>query len=459
MSYEKIKFPNITEVRLQRMLRLLRTGEPQKEEWFCPNAMLPIFSGPARWRVCYGGRGAGRSWTFVRVLLIYAAVKKLHILCAREFQNSIEESVHQLLSNQIEILGLSNYYEIKKREIVSSCGSDFVFAGLRTNVSKMQSFEGCDICYIEEAAKISKNSWEKLIPTIRKPGSEIWASFNPDLEEDETYDFLVKKPPVDEGLAIVKTTWKDNPWFTDVLRRAKDYMARVDVDAYEHVWGGGCRKNSASQILRNKYIIESFSPGADWHGPYFGVDWGFSQDPTVMIRFWIHGTKLYIEHEAYQIGCETINLPRLFAQVPDGQKHVSRADNARPETISHMQLHGYPAMVPCEKWSGSVEDGVTHLRSYEQIVIHPRCEHTAEEAKLYSYKVDRLTGNVLSDIVDAHNHCWDAIRYGLGPLIRKGGAEAFLTYLQTQSQTDAAKAVRKPSVSGLITQLGVQRTH
>lgn len=463
VAYAKIKFPDITQVRLERMLRVLRTGEPQAIEWFCPNAMLPIFSTPARWRVCYGGRGAGRSWTFVRVLLVYAAVKKLHILCAREFQNSIEESVHQLLCNQIEVLGLQNYYDIKKREIKSTVGSDFVFAGLRTNVSKMQSFEGADICYIEEAAKISKNSWEKLIPTIRKPGSEIWASFNPDLEEDATYKFLIMNPPVEEGVAIIKTTWKDNPWFPrSTMVAAKDYLARVDVDAFNHVWGGDCRKNSAAQILRNKYVIEAFTPQKDWDGPYYGVDWGFSVDPTTMVRCWIHANRLYIEHEAYQIGCEIINLPKLFSQVPDSAKHVSRADSAQPATISHMQNFGYPNMVGVEKWPGSVEDGVTHLRSYELIVIHPRCEHTAEEAKLYSYKIDRLTEDVLTEIVDKHNHCMDAIRYALGPLIKKGGAEAFLTFLQTQTSQVAAikqetKELSKHQVIDFVNLNGARR--
>src|SRR5208282_1683874 len=122
--------------------------------------------------------------------------------------------------------------------------------------------------------------------------------------------------------------------------------------------------------------------GAGWDGPYYGVDWGFSQDPTTMVRCWINGTKLYIDYEVYQIGCETINLPKLFSQVPGGVEHISRADNARPETISHMQRNGYPNMEGVEKWSGSVEDGITFLRSFEQIIIHPRCEHAIEEAKL-----------------------------------------------------------------------------
>jgi phage terminase large subunit len=453
VAYDKLRFPGITEIRIQRMLRLLRTGEPVENPWFIPNAMLPIFCKPARYRICYGGRGAGRSWAFARVLLLKALERKLHILCAREFQNSIEESIHQLLSNQIEELGWSSLFEIKKREIVANNGSDFVFAGLRTNITKLQSFEGADICYIEEAAKISKDSWEKLKPTIRRTGSEIWGAFNPDLENDETYKLMVTNPPkeAEQVVAIVKTTFRDNPWFPEPLRQEMEYLRRVDIDAYTHVWEGECRKNSAAQILRNKYVVEAFVAGKDWMGPYYGVDWGFSQDPSVMIRCWIHGMKLYIDFEAYKIGCDTDRLPQLFDEVPGGRTHVSRADCARPETISALQKNGYPQMVACDKWSGSVEDGVAHLRSYEQIVIHPRCEHTIEEAKLYSYKTDRISKDVLTEIVDKHNHCMDAIRYALGPMIKQGGAESFLAYMKDQNAKTAVQTAEAQKTDMNIT--------
>jgi phage terminase large subunit len=442
-AYAKLKFPSLLEVRIERMKRLLNAGAgtlPQ-DPWFIPDKMLPLFStmytptgDRVRFRVCYGGRGGARSWSFTRALLIRAIEKKTRIVCAREFQNSIEESVHELLSGQIITLGLEDLFDIKKREIRAYNGSDFVFAGLKTNITKMKSFEGADICYIEEAENISTKSWEVLIPTIRRPNSEIWAAFNPNLAKDPSYALFITNPP--EDALVIKTTWRDNPWFPEPLKKARERLQRVDIDAYNHVWEGECRKNSAAQILRNKYVVASFTPGKDWNGPYFGADWGFSQDPTTLIKCWIHENKLYIEYEAYEIGCDIDKTPKLFDVVPGARLYTVRADNARPETISYMQRNGYPLMESVDKWPGSVEDGVAHIRSYDEVVIHTRCEHAQEEAMYYSFKIDKLSGDVLPDIEDKHNHIMDAIRYALSPMIKPGGASAFLEYMSEQLKTD-----------------------
>jgi len=176
-----------------------------------------------------------------------------------------------------------------------------------------------------------------------------------------------------------------------------------------------------------------------WCGPYFGVDWGFSQDPTVMVKCWIFEQKLYIEYEAWGVGVDTNDIPqKLFDAIPDSRLHISRADCSRPETISALRNLGYSEMVGVEKWPGSVEDGISHLRSYEMIVIHPRCEHTQEEFLYYSYKVDKLSEDVLTEIVDKWNHVIDAIRYALSPMIKKGGAEMYLEYLKNENATAAA---------------------
>jgi phage terminase large subunit len=173
-------------------------------------------------------------------------------------------------------------------------------------------------------------------------------------------------------------------------------------------------------VLRGRYRVEPFERSASWAGPYYGADWGFATDPTTLVVCWVDDTErtLYIEHEAYGVGVEMDMTPAMFAAVPDSDKHTIRADSARPETISYMQRHGYPRMVAAHKGPGSVEDGVEHLRSYAAIVIHPRCKHTAEEARLWSYKRDRLSGDVLPALEDRHNHCWDAIRYALEPIIK-----------------------------------------
>ena len=386
-------------------------------------AKLDYLFRPARYKVAQGGRGGAKSWAMARALLIQAASQPLLIMCVRELQVSIQESVHRLLADQIDAMGLASYFDVQQKTIHGKNGSQFIFAGIRSNPGKIKSTEGVDRCWVEEAQNVSERSWELLIPTIRKPGSEIWVSFNPDEKTDPTYQRFVVKPPPD---AVVREiSWRDNPWFPDELRREKDYLARVDPEAYAHVWEGKCRTNSNAQIFRGKYQIEAFElPGPmqiQWDGPYFGADWGFATDPTVLVKCWIHERTLLVEHEAYGIGVELDDLPEMFGRIPGADKYIIRADNSRPETISYVARKGLMRVEAASKWAGSVEDGIAFLRSFERIVVHPRCLHTAEEMRLYSYKTDRLTGDVLPDVVDKHNHCVDGIRYALAPLIENQG--------------------------------------
>jgi phage terminase large subunit len=373
---------------------------------------------PHRYKVAHGGRGGAKSWGFARALLIKAGMARLRVLCARELQISIQDSVHKLLGEQIQSMGLASFYDVQQASIRGSNGSEFIFSGLRSNITRIKSMEGVDICWVEEAQTVSEESWSVLVPTIRKDASEIWVSFNPDLDSDPTYKrFIVDPPP---GACVVEIGWQDNPWLPDVLKEEKDYLYRIDSEAAAHVWGGKTRRNSAASVLRGRYRVESFTPGADWNGPYFGADWGFGVDPTALVRCWVSNRVLYVESEAYGVGIDLDDTPALFDRVPGAREHTIRADNSRPETISHMRRHGYARMVGCTKGPGSVEDGVEHLRSYESIIIHPRCLHAAEEARLWSYKVDKLTGDVMPALLDKHNHCMDALRYALEPIIRAG---------------------------------------
>jgi len=175
----------------------------------------------------------------------------------------------------------------------------------------------------------------------------------------------------------------------------------------------------------------------------YGVDYGYSQDPSVMVKLWTHERVLYVEYESYAIGCDIDQLPRLFDRVPGAREAIVRADSARPETTSFLQQHGYPGMRSCEKWSGSVEDGCAHLRSYEAIVIHPRCEHAIQEARLWSYKTDARTGEITPQLIDRHNHVWDAARYACGPLIKRAGGAGLLAWYAEQLAGSGAPA---PSV-------------
>lgn len=380
-----------------------------------PKYAAPLFK-PRRYKVIYGGRGAGRSWSVARALLIQGAQRPLRILCARELQKSIRDSVHRLLADQIEALRLP--YEVLQAEIRHPNGSLFIFEGLRHNITKIKSIEGVDRCWVEEAERVSEDSWNVLIPTIRKAGSEIWVTFNPDQETDPTYRRLVLEPP--DGAWVEKVSWRDNPWLPDELRLEKDHLYRVDPDAAAHVWGGDCRQATDAQILRGKWVVEEFEPGADWDGPYHGADFGFAQDPTTMVKCWVHAGRLYIERESYKIGLELDDTAsRWIRDVPECSAYAVRADSARPESISYLKRHGIPRVVGVDKWKGSVEDGIAHLRQYDQIVIHARCKHTADEARHYSYKVDERTGDILPVVVDRANHMIDALRYALSPLIQK----------------------------------------
>ena len=211
-----------------------------------PVKLQPLFK-KARYKILYGGRGGAKSWGIARALLLMAAKSPLRILCAREFQASIKDSVHKLFCDQIDALGLLPFYEITQTSIRGANGSEFAFIGLKNNPTNIKSFEGVDICWVEEGQTVSRLSWNILIPTIRKSGSEIWVSFNPDLETDETYQRFVVKPPRDA--VIIKINWSDNPWFPDTLRIEKDALKDRDPKAYANVWEGMCRRTVDGAIF------------------------------------------------------------------------------------------------------------------------------------------------------------------------------------------------------------------
>jgi phage terminase large subunit len=201
----------------------------------------------SRYKVLHGGRGGAKSWGIARALLILGAKNPIRILCAREFMTSMRDSVHKLLCDQIESLGLLNFYEITQASIRGKNGTEFAFVGLKNNVANVKSYEGIDICWVEEAQTVSRLSWNILIPTIRKTGSEIWVSFNPELETDETYQRFVANPP--EDCITMRVNWYDNPWFPDTLRMEKDALKQRDEEAYNQVWEGLCRQTVDGAIF------------------------------------------------------------------------------------------------------------------------------------------------------------------------------------------------------------------
>jgi phage terminase large subunit len=375
---------------------------PETAEWFVP------FLKPSRYKGAYGGRGSGKSHAFAQYIVARCASAKTDVVCLREVQKSLKQSVKKLIESKIEALGLGGLFEIQHDRIKTPHGGIIIFEGLANHTSEsIKSLEGFDIAWFEEAQVASQRSLDLLRPTIRKPGSELIFSWNPRFDTDPIEQLLRgANPPPDA--TVVEVNFVDNPWFPDVLRDEMEYDKRRDPDKYAHIWLGNYVQNSEARVFRNWAIEEFETPPDVIHR--LGADWGFAIDPTVLVRCHITGRRLYIDYEAYRINCEITDTPSLFMSVPDAERWPITADSARPETISHMRRNGFPKIVPAVKGAKSVEEGVEWLKSFD-IIVHPRCQHTIDELTLYSYKTDPLTGKVLPILEDRDNHVIDALRY------------------------------------------------
>lgn len=365
---------------------------------------------PARYKGAHGGRGSGKSHFFGEMVI------EEHILnpnkmtvCIREVQKSIKMSVKRLLELKIEELGVGSYFEVQETAIKSTRGKgQIIFQGMQNHTAdSIKSLEGFDCAWFEEAQNASQRSLDLLRPTIRKPGSELWFSWNP-YEASDPIEVLLRGPDQPPGACVIEVNYDDNPWFPDVLREEMEYDKRRDPDKYLHVWRGGYVNNSEARVFKN-WRVEEFDAPEDAMFR-FGADWGFSVDPTVLVRLYVVGRTIYIDYEAYQVGCEILDTPDLFGTIPESDRWPIIADSARPETISHMQKNGFPKVMPASKGKGSVEDGVEFLKSYD-IIVHPRCVHTIDELTSYSYKIDPLTNLVTPKLEDKKNHVIDALRY------------------------------------------------
>lgn len=364
---------------------------------------------PSRYKVMRGGRGSAKSRSAAAALLLQAASEPHRVLCAREIQKSIKDSVKRLLDDEIARLGLGDFYESVENEIRGKNGSLFIFAGLRGNSASIKSMEGITRCWVEEAQTISRSSLDDLIPTIRTPDSEIWFTYNPRFDTDPI-DTMFKADELPPNTILLHVNWQDNPWFPDVLKQEMDYDKRRDMDKYLHIWEGQYQTSSEARVFKN-WTVEEFDvdPTATIRQ---GADWGFSVDPTVLVQAYIVGRKLYVPYEAYRVGCDIVDTPALFMSLPDSEKWPMVADSARPETINHMRKNGFPKITSAIKGPKSVEEGVEFLKSFD-IVVHPRCKHTIDELTLFSFKTDQLTGEVMPVLEDKDNHVIDALRYAL----------------------------------------------
>lgn len=387
-----------------------------RREVSIPTIFKPLWQ-QKRYKGAHGGRGSGKSHAFAEMLVVRAATAKgFRAACVREVQKSLKNSVKLLVEDKIKSLGVSHLFTVLEAEIKTPGGGVIMFQGMQNHTAdSIKSLEGFDVAWVEEAQSLSQRSLDLLRPTIRKPGSELWFSWNPGKPSDPV-DVLLRgdNPPTDS--VVIEVNWNDNPFLPAELLADLEDDRRRDPDKFLHVWQGAYSLNSESRIFRNWTVEEFETPSDAVHR--FGADWGFAVDPTVLVRCHIDGRKLFVDAEAWQVGCEIDHLPKLFNTIPGANKWLIRADSARPETVSYMRRQGFQ-IVPAIKGQGSIEDGIEFLKSFD-IVVHPRCKKVAEELTLYSYKVDEHTGEILPVLEDKNNHTIDALRYALEELRRTG---------------------------------------
>lgn len=394
-------------------------GATQSEAEF-PQKLEFLFE-PIPYKIIYGGRGGAKSWGVARALLIMASQRTLRVLCAREFQSSISESVHHLLRMQIAALGLQDFYEIQNAVITGINGSEFIFGGLKNNITKIKSLEGVDIVWVEEAQTVSQTSWKTLLPTIRKDGSEIWVTFNPELETDETYQRFVVNPPADA--VVVKMNWQDNQWFPERLMQQKNEMLLRDPESYANIWEGHCRATLSGAIY-GKEIRVTEEEGRITRVPYDAL----KQVHTFFDLGWADNTSIWF---AQSVGAEL----RLIDYYSNSQQPIQHY-------ISVLQQKGYvygidhlphDAKAKTIATGRSVEEIMLAMGRKVQIVQNlsifdginaartlfnrcyfdkERCHEGLQSLRHYRYDVDpeskQLSGRPLHDW---SSHAADAFRY------------------------------------------------
>lgn len=387
-----------------------------------PPKLQPLFE-PHRYKILHGGRGGAKSWSIARALLLQGLKRPLRVLCARELQNSMKDSVHKLLSDQIVKMGLESFYEVQRDSIkgINGCGTEFSFEGIKHNVQKIKSYEGVDVCWVEEAVSVSQSSWDVLIPTIRKAGSEIWMSFNPELETDETYKRFVLHTP--SNAFVVQVSWRDNPWFEDVLRLEMEDLKARDYDAYLHVWEGHCRS-----MLDGAVYAGELKAAGEYkrilHVPYDHtkpVDTFWDLGYNDMMAIWL-GQKVgyewhmlkYIEDRQKHIDWYIQHLQKLgYTYGTDYLPHDAKAKSAGMKASVFEQFLGKgrkASVLP----RLSVLAGINMAREVFPTVYFDSegCADGLNSLRRYRYDTDPDTGMLSREpIHDRYSHCADAFRY------------------------------------------------
>ncbi len=397
------------------------TKPVERAEW--PAKMGPLFE-PHRYKVFYGGRGGGRSWGCARALLVMAAREPLRVACVREVQESIKKSVHQLLKDQISLLGFDSFFDVQETVIKGRNGSEFTFSGLSTQTrDSIKSMEGCDVAWCEEAQSISGDSWNILIPTIRKPGSEIWITFNPSLESDETYQRFVLHPP--PGSAVVKLNYHDNPWFPDVLEQERLHCKETNPDDYPNIWEGDC-KPAVEGAIYFKEIQESIARGRICRVPYDPMlrvhvvaDLGFSDFMAVCcVQKHLSEIRVinYIQDAGHALTYYSDELRKLrynwgnFYLPHDGFSSDIKSGITSAAILRRL---GWNVPARDEINELSVEEGIRLTKqTFPQIYFDAdKTGLLIEALKRYRRRINRETQTAGAPLHDEHSNGADALRY------------------------------------------------
>lgn len=389
------------------------------ESYSLPPKLKAVRESPSRIKVLYGGRGSGKSWSVARILLEFGTKAKIRVLCAREIQRTISESVHQLLRDQIAELGLDEFYTVTDTAIRGANGTEFYFAGLRSqDAHKLKSYEGVDICWVEEAQVVSKRSWDILLPTIRKPDSEIWVTFNPELDSDETYvRFVTNKRP---DSLVVKMNYTDNPWFPEVLEAERLALLASDPDAYRNVWEGECR-SAVEGAIYAKEVAALYEQGRVRPCPYDPLlpvqtvwDLGWNDQMSIILVQRASELRIigYIE-DSHRTLAEYVAqlkaMPYVWGEdwLPhDGQAKDFKSGKSAEEIMR--SLGRTPRIV--ERLD--VESGIKAARMiFPRVYMDPSAERLLHCLKRYRRTINQTTNEPGPPLHDDSSHGADAFRY------------------------------------------------
>lgn len=362
-----------------------------------PEAFQELITTRKRYKVYYGGRGGAKSWAFADSLLLLGGLAPLRILCARELQVSIADSVHKLLADQIAEYSLDDFYEVQKTTIIGANGTEFLFKGLKHNATEIKSTEGIDICWVEEAEKVSENSWELLIPTVRKADSEIWISFNPKNPTDATYQrFVFTKR--DDAL-VKKVSWRDNPFFPDVLEKERQHMLKTDPLAYKHIWEGEFDERYFGGVYA-KWIADIAEKGRIKEGLYdpelpVHTAWDLGFDDATTIWFWqvaLSEVRLidYYEHngEGIEHYCNVLKTkPYKYGNhyAPHDAGYKMQAAGGRSIADQALAQGVMMHIVPATSQQNAIEAA---RKTLESAWIDPACKEGIEALKQYQFEYD-----------------------------------------------------------------------